>query len=74
MNALIFCDGHLRRLRRAAHRDSLSRCWSRLVGAGGGSDALPDNPPDERGNSSILPWRNIDELAGQLRVLGLLHR
>ncbi|MDQ4681471.1 MULTISPECIES: hypothetical protein [Stenotrophomonas maltophilia group] len=74
MNALIFCDGHLRRLRRAAHRDSLSRCWSRLAGAGGGSDALPDNPPDERGNSPILPWRNIDELAGQLRVLGLLHR
>lgn len=45
-----------------------------LVGAGGWSDALPDNPPDERGNSPILPWRNIDELAEQLRVLGLLQR
>ncbi|MBW8773731.1 MAG: Rossmann fold nucleotide-binding protein [Stenotrophomonas sp.] len=44
-----------------------------LVGAGGWSDALPDNPPDERGNSPILPWRNIDELAEQLRVLGLLQ-
>ncbi|WP_343543030.1 Rossmann fold nucleotide-binding protein [Stenotrophomonas pavanii] len=45
-----------------------------LVGAGGWSDALPDNPPDERGNSPILPWRNLDELAAQLRVLGLLQQ
>jgi hypothetical protein len=37
------------------------------------SDALPDNPPDERGNSPILPWRNSDELAEQLRVLGMLQ-
>lgn len=44
-----------------------------LVGAGGWSDALPDSPPDERGNSPILPWRNLDELAAQLRVLGLLQ-
>src|SRR5215510_13066974 len=30
-----------------------------LVGHGGWSDRLPDNPPDERGNSPMLPWRSI---------------
>ncbi|WP_445978690.1 SLOG cluster 4 domain-containing protein [Stenotrophomonas muris] len=44
-----------------------------LAGAGGRSDALPDTPPDERGNSPILPWRNSNELAGRLRVLGMLQ-
>ena len=42
-----------------------------LVGQGGWSDALPADPPDERGNSPILPWANIAELEDQLRGLGL---
>ena len=42
-----------------------------LVGHGGWSDALPDNPPDERKNSPILPWRSAGQLAAQLRELGL---
>src|SRR6202012_417207 len=33
-----------------------------LVGCGGWSDSLPSNPPDERQNSLILPWRSMDEL------------
>jgi len=43
-----------------------------LVGAGGWSDGLPGNPPDERGNSPILPWHDIAELRAQLRHLQLL--
>jgi len=43
-----------------------------LVGCGGWSDSLPANPPDERGNSPILPWRSIPELEAQLRSLDLL--
>lgn len=42
-----------------------------LVGCGGWSDQLPSNPPDERRNSPILPWRSVDELEAQLLVLGL---
>lgn len=42
-----------------------------LVGCGGWSDGLPDNPPDERRNAPILPWGSVDELHGQLRGLGL---
>ena len=42
-----------------------------LVGQGGWSDGLPANPPDERKNSSILPWGSAAELAAQLRGLGL---
>jgi uncharacterized protein (TIGR00725 family) len=42
-----------------------------LVGHGGWSDDLPDHPPDERGNSPILPWSSIDELEAQLRSLAL---
>ncbi|GLR70331.1 hypothetical protein [Agaribacter marinus] len=33
-----------------------------LVGHGGWSESLPDNPPDERKNSSISPWDNTDSL------------
>src|SRR3954468_21683830 len=33
-----------------------------LTGCGGWSDGLLANPPDERQNSLILPWRSIDEL------------
>lgn len=43
-----------------------------LVGCGGWSDRLPDNPPDERGNSPILPWSDAAGLEHQLRALGLL--
>ncbi|WP_077035584.1 Rossmann fold nucleotide-binding protein [Pelomonas sp. KK5] len=44
-----------------------------LVGCGGWSDSLPANPPDERGNSPILPWGSVDELERQLRGLDLVH-
>ncbi|MGJ8694589.1 MAG: hypothetical protein ACSHW0_19195 [Thalassotalea sp.] len=33
-----------------------------LIGHGGWSDSLPDNPPDERKNSSITPWTCADSL------------
>ena len=42
-----------------------------LVGCGGWSDELPSNPPDERGNSRILPWSSVAELEANLRTLGL---
>lgn len=42
-----------------------------LVGCGGWSDGLPTNPPDERGNSPILPWGSVAELEQQLKGLGL---
>ncbi len=42
-----------------------------LVGHGGWSDELVTNPPDERQNSPILPWRSIAELEAQLGSLGL---
>jgi uncharacterized protein (TIGR00725 family) len=44
-----------------------------LVGHGGWSDRLPDNPPDERANSEIRPWRDIRELEVQLAGLGLVR-
>ncbi len=43
-----------------------------LVGCGGWSDRLPDNPPDERQNAPILPWDSVDALEAQLRSLGLV--
>jgi hypothetical protein len=43
-----------------------------LVGAGGWSDGLPVNPPDERQNSPLLPWSGIAELKAQLSALGLV--
>ena len=45
-----------------------------LVGCGGWSDQLPSNPPDERQNSPILPWRSVEELEKQLLALGLTQR
>ena len=44
-----------------------------LVGCGGWSDGLLDNPPDERKNSPILPWATTVELEAQLRLLGLVQ-
>jgi len=44
-----------------------------LVGCGGWSDGLLQNPPDERQNSPILPWSSVDELEVQCRALGLLR-
>lgn len=44
-----------------------------LVGCGGWSNDLPQNPPDERKNSPILPWGSVDELERQLRTLGLIR-
>ena len=43
-----------------------------LVGQGGWSDTLPSDPPDERANSPLLPWRSCAELEAQLRRLGLV--
>ena len=43
-----------------------------LVGCGGWSDTLEQNPPDERKNSPILPWGDMAALQEQLRGLGLL--
>jgi hypothetical protein len=45
-----------------------------LVGCGGWSDQLPSNPPDERQNSPILPWRSLEELEARLRALDLVQR
>ena len=42
-----------------------------LMGCGGWSDELLANPPDERENSPILPWRSVHELRGNLARLGL---
>lgn len=44
-----------------------------LVGCGGWSDGLPQNPPDERQNSPILPWDSLGALEKQLGVLGLIQ-
>jgi uncharacterized protein (TIGR00725 family) len=44
-----------------------------LVRQGGWSDRLPENPPDERQNSPILPWSNVEELEAQLKELKLLR-
>jgi hypothetical protein len=44
-----------------------------LIGCGGWSDGLPQNPPDERKNSQILPWGSTAMLESQLRSLGLIH-
>jgi uncharacterized protein (TIGR00725 family) len=43
-----------------------------LIGCGGWSDGLLQNPPDERKNSPILPWGSPRELEDHLRFLGLL--
>ena len=43
-----------------------------LAGCGGWSDELQANPPDERGNSRILPWRSVAELHANLRELELI--
>ena len=45
-----------------------------LVGAGGWSNELPSNPPDERKNSVILPWSSRAELEMRLDALGLVRR
>lgn len=44
-----------------------------LTGCGGWSDQLEQNPPDERGNSPILPWDSVAALEGRLRSLGLIR-
>jgi len=43
-----------------------------LVGCGGWSDGLLQNPPDERRNSPILPWNSAVELEARLRELKLI--
>jgi len=45
-----------------------------LTGCGGWSDQLERDPPDERGNSPILPWGSVAELEAQLTKLGLIKR
>jgi len=42
-----------------------------LTGCGGWSDGLLHNPPDERGNSPILPWDSVATLEAQLQSLEL---
>lgn len=44
-----------------------------LAGCGGWSDTLEANPPDDRGNSTILSWSSIAQLKDALRELGLLE-
>lgn len=44
-----------------------------LVGCGGWSDGLLNNPPDERKNSPILPWDSVETLDRQLDTLGLIE-
>jgi uncharacterized protein (TIGR00725 family) len=44
-----------------------------LTGCGGWSDQLEQNPPDERGNSPILPWDSLETLEAQLRSLELVR-
>jgi uncharacterized protein (TIGR00725 family) len=44
-----------------------------LVGCGGWSDTLPADPPDERDNAPILPWRSATELEVRLRALRLVR-
>ena len=44
-----------------------------LVGCGGWSDGLSNNPPDERKNSVILIGSTTAELNEQIRQLGLLN-
>lgn len=44
-----------------------------LVGCGGWSDGLLNNPPDERKNSPILPWDSVETLERQLDTLGLIE-
>ncbi len=41
-----------------------------LTGCGGWSDTLEISPPDERKNSKILSWSNIEELKKQFSSLG----
>ena len=43
-----------------------------LVGCGGWSDQLEQNPPDERRNSPILTWDSIISLEARLRALGMV--
>ena len=42
-----------------------------LTGTGGWSDTLLDDPPDERGSATILPWDSVDALAANLATLGI---
>lgn len=42
-----------------------------LTGCGGWSDGLLDHPPDERGNSPILPWGSTADLRARLQDLAL---
>lgn len=43
-----------------------------LVGCGGWSDTLLENPPDERENSPVLPWHSAASLRENLVKLGLV--
>jgi uncharacterized protein (TIGR00725 family) len=44
-----------------------------LVGCGGWSDQLQENPPDDRANAPILSWSSIIELRARLTQLGLVN-
>jgi uncharacterized protein (TIGR00725 family) len=43
-----------------------------LTGCGGWSEGLLSNPPDDRGNSVILPWGSVEQLDIRLRELGIV--
>lgn len=42
-----------------------------LVGQGGWSETLLEQPPDERGSAPLLPWRTWSELRAALRRLSI---
>jgi uncharacterized protein (TIGR00725 family) len=44
-----------------------------LVGCGGWSDQLQEDPPDDRANAPILSWSSIAELRARLTQLGLAN-
>jgi hypothetical protein len=44
-----------------------------LVGCGGWSEGLADNPPDERQLAPILPWTTPSQLQARLAELGIVE-
>jgi uncharacterized protein (TIGR00725 family) len=44
-----------------------------LVGCGGWSEELADNPPDERQLAPILPWTTPSQLQARLAELGIVE-
>ncbi|MCB1589615.1 MAG: Rossmann fold nucleotide-binding protein [Xanthomonadales bacterium] len=57
---------------RAGTRSEVCLAWLHgrpllpLVGQGGWSETLLDQPPDERGSAPLIPWRTVPELRDAL--------